>query len=100
MEEILKAFKFIMENGSKIKSFAVISDLTQSSGTYTMLIDYLRDNIYPLITQKGIKYNALILNSDAFIKFSTKKLMENIKNIELKTFENEKDAFDWINEKA
>lgn len=100
MEEILKAYKFIIEHPTLTQSFAVVSDLSRAEGTYTMLLDYLRDNVFPFIAQKGIKYNAMILNSDPFIKFSTKKLIENIKDVEIKAFENEKDAFEWINGKG
>lgn len=100
MEEIIEAYKFIMEKNSKAESFAVIADLTHLRGTYTMLINYLKDTVYPFMAQKKIRYNAIISSSDIFIKFSTRKLIENIKNVELKIFENEKDAFAWINEKV
>ncbi len=99
MEAMLEAFKFMIENGSKTESLAVIGDLTQLRGTYTMLLDYLKENVYPYMEEKGIKYNALILNTDGFIKFSTRKLMEHINNVEIKAFDNEEKAFDWVMEK-
>lgn len=93
----MKAFKFIVDNKDNLNSKAVISDLRDLRGTYTMLIDYLDENLYPFLAAKGVLCNALIINSDAFIKFSTQKLSKTINSVQIKSFEDFESAEKWVN---
>lgn len=97
MPKIMEAFKFIVDSKDKLNSKAVISDLRDLRGTYTMLIDYLDENLYPFLAAKGVLCNALIINSDAFIKFSTKKLSKTINSVQIKSFEDFESAEKWVN---
>jgi len=93
---ITEAFEFIISNPSDLGTKAVITDLTKLKGTFTMLMDYFEDNLYPYLNSKGIICDAIVLNKDIFTKFSVKKLENAIDYIQIKTFTDEDEALAWI----
>lgn len=97
MDNIIKAFNFIISNPNELSTVAILSDLTNLKGTFTMLMDYFEEKLYPYLNSKGILCDAIILNDDAFTKFSVKKLEGKIDYIKIKQFKDEKSAIKWIN---
>ena len=97
IEKITEAFNFIISNPNKLNTIAVLSDLTNLKGTFTMLMDYFDDKLYPYLNSKGILCDAIILNDDVFTKFAVKKLETAIDYIKIKTFKDEDSAMKWIN---
>ncbi len=97
MNSIIEAFNFIISNPKPMNAVAVLSDLSNLKGTFTMLMDYFEDKLYPFLNSRGILCDAMILNSDVFTKFSVKKLETAIDAIKIKSFENEESAIQWIN---
>ena len=93
---ITEAFAFIISSPSDLGTKAVITDLTNLKGTFTMLMDYFEETLYPYLNNKGILCDAIILNEDVFTKFSVKKLESTIDYIQIKTFTDESKALDWI----
>ncbi len=97
MKNITEAFNFVISNPSKTKTRAVLSDLTNLQGTFTMLMEYFETKLYPYLNSKGILCDAIILNNDVFTKFSVKKLENTIDYIKIKQFNDESSAMNWIN---
>ena len=96
MPNIIEAFNFIISNPSDLNTVAILSDLSQLKGTFTMLMDYFEDKLYPYLDSKGILCDAIILNHDVFTRFSVKKLESTIDYIKIKQFKSEEEALDWI----
>jgi len=93
MDNIIEAFTYVMQNTDKFTTKGVVSDLSNLSGTFTMLMDFFEQKLYPYMINKGISCQAFVLNSDAFIKFSHRKLTNSVKDqIQTKVFENIDDA--------
>jgi len=97
MDNITEAFNFIISNPKDLNTLAILSDLTNLKGTFTMLMDYFEDKLYPYLNSKGILCDAIVLNNDAFTKFAVNKLKSSIDYIKIKQFTDETDAMNWIN---
>ena len=100
MNNILEAFDYVIKKGSSIPTKIVLSDLTALKGTFTMLLDYMQNNLYPYLASKGVVANALIINPslDPFVKFSVRKLSKLDLGVEIEVFEDKESADKWIDE--
>ena len=97
MNNVIEAFNFIISNPSELNTIAILSDLRELKGTFTGLMDYFEDKLYPYLNSKGILCDAIILNDDVFTKFAVKKLESAIDYIKIEAFNNEDSAMEWIN---
>jgi len=97
VEKILEAFGFVIKNSEKFDTLAVLTDLRELKGTFTMLMDYFENQLFPYLASKGILCDAVILNQDAFTQFSVFKLVRTINLLQIKGFEDEESALEWIN---
>jgi len=97
MNNITEAFNFIITSPNNLNTKAILTDLTNLKGTFTMLMNYFEDKLYPYLNSKGILCDAIVLNNDAFTKFAVKKLENAIDYIKIKQFKDEESAMKWIN---
>lgn len=96
MENTVTAFNYVLSNPNKFSTKAIISDLTKLQGTFTMLLDYLDEKLYPYLSSKGVLCDAIVLNNDAFTKFSVIKLEKTISNFIIKSFTSLDAAEKWV----
>lgn len=94
--EVLEA-QLDFSKSHKVK--AIQADLSGLKGTYTMLNEWLENNFFPVIIERGMICHAFIVSSDIFSEFATKDLIKRIGDFEMGTFNETKKSEEWILEK-
>ncbi|MGD1846011.1 MAG: hypothetical protein ACFB10_11515 [Salibacteraceae bacterium] len=74
------------------------ADLSELSGTFTALNDYLINEYFPPMIQKGLICHAIIVPHDIFTRFAANALLQRMGDFTMRTFDNDVDAIQWVYE--
>lgn len=89
----LEVLNFLKTN----KTVAFMMDFRKMKGTFTMMNDWVIENLRPAI-ELGLTKNALILNDDVFTAFAANDALKKITLIQIQIFRNDEDAEKWLTE--
>lgn len=71
-------------------------DLSQMTGTFTHLIEYLTKEYYPKMLAQGMLCEGVVVSKDVFTKFAADSLIKQMGNFIMQTFHNKDEAVQWI----
>jgi hypothetical protein len=91
--EVLEAqLKFSESN--KVK--AIHADLSDLSGTFTMINEWLEKNFFPVLIERGMVCHAFVVSPDIFSGFALDNLIKRIGSFEMQTFKNSEKSEEWM----
>lgn len=73
-------------------------DLSEMTGTFTQLIEYLTKEYYPTMMARGLKCEGVVVSKDVFTKFAADSLIKKMGNFVMQTFQSRDEALNWIRE--
>lgn len=88
-----KALIFLNTN----KTVAFLMDFRKMKGTFTMMNDWVIENLRPAV-ELGLAKNAMILNDDVFTAFAANDALKKVTLIQIQIFKNDEDAEKWLSE--
>jgi hypothetical protein len=95
----IEGLKKTMEFASKRSVKGILSDLTEMSGSFTNANEFLENEYYPYMIQRGLVCNAFVVSNNVFTKFATDQLIKRMGSFELRTFNNVPEAQKWVESK-
>jgi hypothetical protein len=100
IEENMKILKSVLNFTEQKEIFGLLVDSRKLAGSFSMINDYLIHVYYKTLVSRGLRYNAIIVPYDIFSYFSTENLVEQLDNLELKTFSHVYQGQVWIESKV
>src|SRR5512145_3315144 len=85
LEEAKKMYLEVLQFMKNHKTRAFINDLRMLKGTFTALNNWLIEHMKPAV-QMGLKYDAIVVNSDIFTSFAVDDLIKKVSVIEIQLF--------------
>ncbi len=83
----------------KNQVLATLVDSSEQIGTFTMLTDYMANTCIPVLVERGVNCNAIVVSHDIFGQFSTENLIKKIKHVEFRTFQSYDEALTYVKSK-
>ena len=77
-----------------------IINLTNVSGTFTGINDYLAEEFFPVLIERGCVAFAMILSNDIFTGFAANSLVKKLGVAEIQLFNSLKEGTEWVNERV
>ncbi len=87
----ISILSFMKEN--PVVSF--LNDLREIKGTFTNLNSWIIENMQPALGL-GLKYDAMVLNSDIFSVFAANDFAKKVTKLELNLFKSMEEAERWL----
>lgn len=75
-------------------------DLSELSGTFTALHEYLTNHYFPAMIAQGLRCHAIILPHDIFTQFAANSLIQRMGDFTMQTFGNVDEAVAWTYQHA
>lgn len=95
--EVVQSVKDFGEN-NKIKGDII--NLTNVSGTFTGINDYLAKEFFPVLIERGCVAFAMILSKDIFTEFAANSLVKKLGAAEVQLFNSLTEGTKWVNERV
>lgn len=94
----LNYFHLVEEFAKSNALKGAINDLTNLTGSYNKVIEYLKNENFPKLKKLGLQSEAFIISDDIIIEYLTDKLSEILKTEQIKAgvFKDYKDAQSWM----
>jgi hypothetical protein len=98
-EKSIEVLEAMLDFSQKNKIRAMLVDISELKGTFTMLNKWFEKNFFPPMIKQGMKCNAVIVSQDVFSQFAVNDLQKRIDTFEMQTFDDYKSGEDWLIEK-
>lgn len=96
VEKSKQTFQAIVAFAKVTPVVGTCSDISDLKGTYSMLVGYIVEHVFPPLIENGLKKSAIVVSSDVFTLFATEHLLEEIPSHELQIFETVDEATKWL----
>lgn len=100
VEGNMRILQSVLSFSEQNEIYGLLVDTRKLAGSFSMINDYLIHVYYKTLIDRGLRYNAIIVPYDIFSYFSTENLVEQLNNLELKTFSHVYQGQIWIETKV
>ncbi len=95
-ESLMEILQAILAFSETSRVVAIIGDITGLKGTFTSMNDYILNDYYPPLIERGLKIDVLVVSKEVFAQFELEDLGEIIGGVEVKMFDSMEVAKEWV----
>jgi hypothetical protein len=92
----LETLRSVMTFATQRRVKAILSDLSQTHGTFTGANEFFEKEYYPHMIKHGLRCTAIVVPNDVFTRFAANELKKKAGDFQLQIFDDKNAALHWI----